>query len=547
MNSFSARLSALWRGLLLSFRDFPVEAFISVGTFILTILSNEEVLHSGFPVYFFLPLLILTFCLHRFALRSGAAGWKICYFASALCWISLAVWRPELSDAGKVVLYILAFILLFASEGRQDNGHYAGFILHALVKGVSALLVAGVLSLVMLALIASVDFLFIPSRLAERWYVYPQLFIWMVMAPMLCCAFESEPPEQWKGRRFLTILVEYILTPALLAYAAILYLYMLRILILWKLPDGGVAYLVSGFVGVTLVCRLLQELLTKRHFDWFYKFFPYVALGPIVLLWIGIFRRTGEYGLTEMRVYLIAGSLLLTLFTGMLLFARTRSFFRMSLIAGGVALLLTFIPGISARDWGLRNQRNRFEKVLPELLVNGKFPEKVPYKAILASEELQRKWERCASAFNYLQKEMGLKHFEEVYGAYGTCSYNDYALEEVRREASSPEPENAPSVCYKLEEAVPLGDYTLLLPESTYHYYEDSSVVIFYEDDSREKELLRCPVTERLDDPSSPSAQDKLVYRNDRYLAVFEIITDYRCVEAGPDFITGRHSLYARP
>ena len=58
MNSFSARLSALWRGLLLSFRDFPVEAFISVGTFILTILSNEEVLHSGFPVYFFLPLLI---------------------------------------------------------------------------------------------------------------------------------------------------------------------------------------------------------------------------------------------------------------------------------------------------------------------------------------------------------------------------------------------------------------------------------------------------------------------------------------------------------
>ena len=137
--------------------------------------------------------------------------------------------------------------------------------------------------------------------------------------------------------------------------------------------------------------------------------------------------------------------------------------------------------------------------------------------------------------------------FEEVYGAYDTCSYNDYALEEARREAPSPEAEGNSSVCYKLEESVPLGDYTLLLPECTYHYYEDSTVVVFYEDGTREKELLRCPVIERLDDPSSPSAQDKLVYRNDRYLAVFEFITDFRPTKDGPSFLTGRRSLYARP
>jgi len=57
-----------------------------------------------------------------------------------------------------------------------------------------------------------------------------------------------------------------------------------------------------------------------------------------------------------MRIYLVAVSLLLTLFTLFLLWPRTRSFFRMSLITGGMAVLLTFIPGIRAHDFGIRSQ-----------------------------------------------------------------------------------------------------------------------------------------------------------------------------------------------
>ena len=391
-------LKALWQDLLHSFRRFPVEAFISLAAFILNLLDNEEVVKTGFPLVFFLPLLLLSFCLHRQAGRKGTVVWKACYFISALFWIPLYVWQPELKDAAIIATYLIAFILLFAAGGRQDNEHYAATILHSLEKGFVAVLVAGVLSLSLLAIIASVDFLFIPKDLAEKWYVYPQMFIWLVVAPMLCCSFVSEPAGQWNDRRFLRIIVEYILTPALLIYAVILYAYMLRILILWKLPDGGVAYLVGGFIGVALVCRLLQELLTERHFDGFYRYLPYVAIGPLVLLWVGIVRRIGEYGLTEMRVYLVAVSLLMTVFTLMLLLARPRMFFTMSLIAGGLAALLTFIPGIRAYDLGILSQRSRLEKVLPDLIVDGEFPSEVPYKAIAASEELRRKWEiprRC--------------------------------------------------------------------------------------------------------------------------------------------------------
>ncbi len=543
LQSIKARLSAIWRGLLTSFRDFPVEAFISVSAFVLTLLSNEDVIETDFPLVFFFPLVVLSFCLHRLSGRKGSLVWKVIYFASALLWIPLYFREPELRDAGIAVMYFISFILLFSSDGRQDNEHFAATILHNLVKGAAAGLVAGVLSLVLLAIIASVDFLFLSHHLAEKWYVYPQMLVWMVMAPMLCCAFVSEPQAEWKGRRFLEIIVDYVLTPALLIYTVILYAYMLRILIQWELPDGGVAYLVGGFIGVALVCRLLQELLVKRHFDWFYRYFPYVALGPIVLLWIGVVRRIGEYGLTETRVYLVAVSGLLTLFTVMLLWPRTRSFFRMSLIAGGVAVLLTFIPGIRARDLGIRNQRTRLEKVLPDLLVDGKFPSDVPYQDIAASEELKRKWDTVSSAQSYLQKEMGVAKYEELYGAYGVCSYSEYRLKRLTEEPETEVAVPTPFVNYSLEKAVPLGEYTLLLPDGSYHYYEDSSVVIFYEDDSREKELLRCEIVARLDS----SDPDKLVYKNEKYLAVFEMLTDYHPAKEGPAFITGRHTLYARP
>lgn len=548
MNSFSARLSAIWRGLLGSFRDFPVEAFISLAAFTLTLLSNEKVIETSFPLVYFFPLLVLSFCLHRISDRKGTLVWKVCYLASALFWIPLYFWRPELGEAGIVVIYMISFILLFATGGRQDNEQYATTILHCLVKGCAAVLVAGVLSLAVLAIIASVDFLFLSRSLAEKWYVYPQLLVWLLIAPMLCCAFVSEAQAQWKDRRFLTLVVEYVLTPALLIYSVILYAYMLRILIQWKLPDGGVAYLVGGFIGVALVCRLLQALVTKPHFKWFYRYFPYVAIGPLVLLWIGIARRVGEYGLTEMRIYLVAVSLLLTLFTLLLLWPRTRSFFRMSLLVGGVAVLLTFIPGIRARDLGIRDQRARLEKVLPDLLVDGKFPEDAPYTAIADSYDLRRKWDSASSAINYLRKELGADNFEEMYGRYGEFTYYPYMIdfdsvvaEAVDKVVAAEAVDKVKT--YKLNTPVSLDGYTLLLPEDAYHYYEDSSVVVFYENDSREKELLRCEIVARLDSDNP----DKLVYQNEKYLAVFDSITDYHHAEEGPAFITGGHTLYARP
>ena len=158
MTRFETRLSAIWKGLQRSFRDFPMEAFICIAAFVLTILSNEDVLSARFPLTFFFPLVVLSYSLHRLAERKGSIAWRACYFASALLWVPLSIWEPTLDEAGIFVTYLLSFILLFASGSKhKDNEHFAETVLHSLANGFTAVLVAAILSLSILAIIASVS------------------------------------------------------------------------------------------------------------------------------------------------------------------------------------------------------------------------------------------------------------------------------------------------------------------------------------------------------------------------------------------------------
>ena len=90
-----------------------------------------------------------------------------------------------------------------------------------------------------------------------------------------------------------------------------------------------------------------------------------------------------------------------------------------------------------------------------------------------------------------------------------------------------------------------LGEYSQLVPASEYHYYEDSSKSVFYKDESRTEILLECDIIGRLHDNVEDQA-DKLVYRNDRYMAVFSRIDD-KGSAGGPAFTTSYVMLLRKP
>ena len=183
-------------------------------------------------------------------------------------------------------------------------------------------------------------------------------------------------------------------------------------------------------MAVGLVCHLFRLLVEKRHFERFYKAFPIIAIPPLILLWIGAFRRIGEYGLTEVRVYLICLALLLTVFTAMLVKDKTRNFQLMTLILALSAILFTYIPGIRAKDFGIRSQKARLERVLPNVLVNGKFPEIIDYKTIGADPGLKESWLTIDGAYNYLKQNMPTKRFKAIENDLGNYSFHKWELEE---------------------------------------------------------------------------------------------------------------------
>ena len=524
MNKIVSGIKSLFRKFVAGVREYPLETALCLTFFLIYLfrVSIRAALKSHgldvdvnqFFVWFF-PLIVLCFTLHKFKGRSKLLG--CLYYLSWFVWIPLLLWASNPGDWCVAVSYLLACIALVIGTERMDNPAFGGNVISVGVRLGEGLLVGGIMWAVIYALVASVEALF-GLNLKEGWYSYTIIFNWLVFTPLLCCSLLSSGAGFDKGKNLLRILIDRVLSIALIVYAVILYCYIVRILVRWELPDGGVAYMVLGFLGVALVCYLLRLQLEDRHYEWFFRAFPGIAVPPLVLLWIGVFRRIGEYGLTDSRFYLLVLSALVTVFVAMLVKERTRRFQLMALVLAASAIVFTFIPGIRAKDFGIRSQRARLERLLPDVLEDGVFPA-VPGRSGQVTDSVRsKKIEECFSAWSYLRGQMDTASFNRAYGAYGKFGLES---EEVWDEDSF-------TTVWSIEQVegdINLGPYTCLVHE--YSLDEDSVGIAFCDKANPADTLLYCPVRERLDRAGETTpVEDVLVYENGKYMAIIWWIKD---------------------
>jgi hypothetical protein len=283
-----------------------------------------------------------------------------------------------------------------------------------------------------------------------------------------------------------------------------------------------VAWLITGFIAVALIGRLMQYVLTKRHYDWFYNHLPWIAIPPLVLYWIGSVYRISVYSFTESRFYLIVAGVLMTLFIMMLIWKRTRKFQLMALIAAGAIVVFTYIPGISAKSIGLRCQMERFHKLATELKVfdakTGLLPRRIDIDVIRKSSELCKQYRELCSVIDYVRKDMGKEAFFKQYGQWKFREYEFYYQADNNGE------EIGELDLIELTHSVNLGDYNELLPEKDYKVHYDGDVVKVMHD---AKEVMSYPVDNLvcqnpalLDDP-----ENLCVYCNDSLMLVLKDFT----------------------
>lgn len=333
-------------------QQHPVEVFTSIAFCILGCIYYEtgeqakriESLLTYFPVLFF-----ITYTLNVLTIQKKI---RIVYFLSVLFslllfWIAPVVWTVTY-----LVSLIVVQLFYLISGWKRNNNDFMQTGLHYLNAILSAGLLAGVTYLLSISIYLSIQYIFdIWQQNETRFFAYAAYIASMGIMPLLFLIFNQEKQgEELRGNKLFEVLLNYILTPVLLIYAGILYLYFIKIVILWSLPKGAVAYIVVSFVSATFILKGCQIFLSRRYFDWFYNYASLAVLPALTMYWVGTCYRINQYGFTEARVYLIVTGLILT---GIALLFFSKRFGRY-LYAACLAIVLlsvvTYIPGITAKD-----------------------------------------------------------------------------------------------------------------------------------------------------------------------------------------------------
>jgi hypothetical protein len=174
----------------------------------------------------------------------------------------------------------------------------------------------------------------------------------------------------------LKVFTQYVLIPIVALYLTILTAYLAKVLYTGEWPKGWIGYLVSSVAAVGILSWLLVYPLEEQdEYAWvktFTKGFYVVLMPAIVMLWFAVYKRVGEYGITEKRYLLFVLSIWLTAIALYYTFSRSRN---IKLIPASLCAmaLITFAGPTGAYSVSLASQTKRLQRILArnELLVNG--------------------------------------------------------------------------------------------------------------------------------------------------------------------------------
>ena len=337
---------------LVTLRRAPVEMAVAAYLFVIGVLAQHHVFpYSGEQLLAGPIVLLLTFLCNKWF----AKGWlRALYYLSGLAvipfrWADMGEWIENPAYYVTIIIGLLAGLLC---GWHKDNRRFTEDLLRYVWDGISALFLTGVAYLLLLAIFFSIVYIFgIFKGITSDFCADAALLFFIVLWPLVFLTFnrKSEPAEP-ESSKLLDTLLNWVLSPAVLAYTVLLYLYFAKIVATWSLPRGGIAYLVFGFTLIAVAAQAGQTLLNKRYYDWFYNRFSLISLPALAMFWVGVGCRWSDYGLTENRVYLIACGLIMTACMGLFLSRRTGRYLYVTLTAIVILALFTYIPGLTPRD-----------------------------------------------------------------------------------------------------------------------------------------------------------------------------------------------------
>ncbi|MBR5074060.1 MAG: hypothetical protein IKX26_02395, partial [Bacteroidales bacterium] len=194
-------------------------------------------------------------------------------------------------------------------------------------------------------------------------------------------------------------------------------------------------------------------------------------------------------------------------------------------------------PGITAKDFGIRSQMARLEKMLPEILVDNQFPSSINYEELEKDKAFAENYLKAKDTYDYLKENMNNKDFNEKYGDYGVFKFDKWQihLNNVLAEMSdlpdrSNKTHHSSKAWIRNYQETEIGEYTVNVPDIKYIFSEVNGEHIFISYNSSRDTLLRCNIKERwesLDDKQNLTPEKErymTIYQNDKYLGIIRYI-----------------------
>lgn len=317
-------------------------------------------------------------------------------------------------------LYLIAghLFLLFAPFVKYWNkSAYWNYLKSVGIAITRSALFSGVLYLGLVLALLAIDALFEAHIKGER---YGQLFIFC-LGTVNTWIYLSDFPKKVRNQteihfeKALEVFVKFILIPLVILYIVILYAYGTKILIEWQLPKGWVSYLVTALALIGYLVQIIINPIQQNTSAWtikrFYPWFYYALLPLIVLLFVAIFRRISDYGITENRYFVVLIAIWIFAMALYLLVAKKRRLIILPLSLFALALLSSF------GFWGVfsvsnRSQATQFKKVYKKVMEN---------KGLASYDEFNQ----LTSIIEYLEDRKEIYRLDAVTGIHMDDAMND--------------------------------------------------------------------------------------------------------------------------
>ena len=302
--------------------------------------------------------------------------WSLRLLCLAICTLLYFTLQPHLNNADKFRIGLLAFSfhLLVAFAPFIKQGNLPGFweynkllFLRILTAGLYAAVLFAGLSIALVA----VNGLFnvkIESAVYLRLLTVVGIgFTTLFFLAGVPADFNKINTIQDPYPKGLKIFTQYVLIPLLSIYLVILLVYEAKILVSWELPKGMVSTLILGYsVFGVLSLLLVYPIKEQEGNGWirlFSRWFYLMMIPLVVLLLLAVWKRVGNYGITEPRYILIILALWLSIITGYFLISRKDNIKIIPVSLCILALLATYGPQ-SAFSVSRYSQIQRLKKLI---------------------------------------------------------------------------------------------------------------------------------------------------------------------------------------